>query len=119
MGQTGQTGDTIFGKIVRGEAPAKTVHRDDRCVAFHDVAPQAPFHVLVVPAKPIPSVADAVAADRDLLGHLLLVASDVARAAGHGAAFRLVVNSGTGAGQSVPHLHVHVLAGRPFSWPPG
>jgi histidine triad (HIT) family protein len=111
--------DTIFGRILRGEAPANVLHRDDRCMAFADVAPKAPFHVLVVPRKPIPSVADATPADRDLLGHLLLVASDVARAAGHGGAFRLVVNSGEGAGQSVPHLHVHVLAGRPFSWPPG
>ena len=111
--------DTVFGKILRGEIPAKVLHTDALCIAIADVAPQAPLHALVIPKKPIPSVADATAEDEGLLGHLLLVAKKVATDAGHGKAFRLVVNSGAGAGQSVPHLHVHVLGGRSMTWPPG
>ena len=110
---------TLFSRIIAGEIPADILYRDERCVAFKDVNPQAPFHVLVVPVQVIPKVGDAVSADEALLGHLLTVAAKVARHAGHGEAFRLAVNNGAGAGQTVFHLHVHVLAGRAFSWPPG
>jgi histidine triad (HIT) family protein len=111
--------DTIFGKIIRGELPAKLVHDDDRCLAFHDVAPQAPVHVLVIPKKPIASLADASVADTDLLGHLVVVAAELARRLGLADGYRLVVNCGADGGQSVDHLHVHLLGGRPLSWPPG
>jgi histidine triad (HIT) family protein len=111
--------DTIFGKIIRGELPAKIVHDDDRCLAFHDVAPQAPVHVLVIPKKPIASLADASVADTDLLGHLVVVAAELARRLGLADGYRLVVNCGADGGQSVDHLHVHLLGGRPLSWPPG
>lgn len=111
--------DTIFSKIIAGELPADVVHRDEHCVAFRDVNPQAPLHVLVVPIKPIARLADAVAEDRELLGHLLTVAARIATAEGHGEGFRTVINNGAAAGQTVFHLHVHVLAGRPLSWPPG
>lgn len=111
--------DTVFDRILRKELPARLLHEDDRCAAFHDVAPQAPFHALVVPKRRLVNTADAGPDDAALLGHLLLVAASVARAAGHGDAFRLVVNNGAGAGQSVFRLHVHVLAGRALRWPPG
>ncbi|MGD9602074.1 MAG: histidine triad nucleotide-binding protein [Gammaproteobacteria bacterium] len=110
---------TLFERIIAREIPATIIHEDDRCIAFKDINPQAPFHALVVPVKPIPKVGDAGAADEPLLGHLLTVASRVAREAGYGEAFRLAINHGAGAGQTVFHLHVHVLAGRPMSWPPG
>ncbi len=110
--------DTIFGKIARGEIPAKRVYEDDRCLAFHDVAPQAPTHILVIPRKPIERLSRADAADEALLGHLLLVAARVAKEAGL-ADYRLVVNDGAGAGQTVFHLHLHVLGGRAMGWPPG
>ena len=112
-------GDTIFGRIIRGEIPASIVHDDDLCLAFHDVAPQAPVHVLVIPKKPIPSLADAEAADRELLGHLVLVATRLARELGLDRGYRLVVNCGSDGGQSVHHLHVHLLGGRQLGWPPG
>ena len=111
-------GDTIFGKIARGEAPAKIVYEDDRALAFHDVSPQAPTHILVIPRKPIERLSAAEDADAPLLGHLLMVANRVAADAGL-ADFRLVVNNGAGAGQAVFHLHLHVLGGRPLGWPPG
>lgn len=110
--------DTIFGKIARGEAPAQLVYEDDRVVAFHDVSPQAPTHVLVIPRKPIDRLSAAEEGDEPLLGHLLRVACRVAAEAGL-EDYRLVVNNGPGAGQTVFHLHVHVLGGRPLSWPPG
>jgi histidine triad (HIT) family protein len=111
--------DTIFGKIIRGEVPARIVHDDDRCLAFHDVSPQAPVHVLVIPKQPIPSLAAATAADAGLLGHLVVVASELARTLGLADGYRLVVNCGRDGGQSVDHLHVHLLGGRQLSWPPG
>ena len=111
--------DTIFGRIIRGEIPARIVHDDDRCLAFHDVAPQAPVHVLVIPERPIASLADATEADADLLGHLVLVATQLARTLGLEDGYRLVVNCGRDGGQSVDHLHVHLLGGRPLGWPPG
>ena len=113
------SGATIFGRILAGEIPAKRLHEDDDCIVIADIAPQAPLHALVIPKKPIASLAAATAADAALLGRLLLVAQSVAVKAGHGAAFRVVANSGAGAGQSVMHLHFHVLAGRPLHWPPG
>ena len=110
--------DTIFGKIARGEMPADRVYEDDRAVAFRDLHPQAPTHVLVIPRKPIPRLADAGEDDESLLGHLLLVANKVARDEGL-SDYRVIVNSGEGAGQSVFHLHLHVLGGRTMRWPPG
>ena len=110
--------DTIFGKIARGEAPAKIVYEDDRALAFHDVSPQAPTHILVIPRKPIERLSAAEEGDAALLGHLMMVANRVAADAGL-EDFRLVVNNGAGAGQAVFHLHLHVLGGRPLGWPPG
>jgi histidine triad (HIT) family protein len=111
-------GDSIFGRIARGEAAASIVYQDERAVAFRDVNPQAPTHLLVIPRQPIEKLADALPEHAELLGHLLLVANRVATAAGL-RDYRVVVNNGPGAGQSVFHLHVHVLGGRPLSWPPG
>jgi histidine triad (HIT) family protein len=111
--------DTIFGRIIRGEVPARIVHDDDRCLAFHDVAPQAPVHVLVIPKRPIASLAEATAADADLLGHLVVVATQLARTLGLADGYRVVINCGRDGGQSVDHLHVHLLGGRPLGWPPG
>jgi histidine triad (HIT) family protein len=111
--------DTVFGRIARGEIPARIVHEDDHCIAFHDIAPVAPFHVLVIPRKAVPRLVDAGPGDEALLGHLMQVAAQVARKHGHGDAFRLVLNNGAAAGQSVFHVHLHVLAGRSFTWPPG
>ena len=111
--------DTIFSKIVAGEIPADIVYEDDQCLAFKDIQPQAPVHILVIPRKPIEKVGDAEADDQELLGHLLLAASRVAKEQGVGDAFRLVINNGADAGQSVFHLHLHIRAGRPLTWPPG
>jgi histidine triad (HIT) family protein len=112
------SGDTIFGRIARGEVPAQIVYEDDRCLAFRDVDPKAPVHLLVIPRRPIERLSRAADGDEPLLGHLLRVAARVAREAGL-ADYRLVVNDGAGAGQSVFHLHLHVLGGRPLAWPPG
>lgn len=110
--------DTIFGKIINKEIPADIVYEDDRALAFRDVNPQAPTHILVIPKQPIAKLSDAGEDQADLLGHLLLVANKVATDAGL-EDYRVAVNNGAGAGQSVFHLHLHVLGGRPFSWPPG
>ena len=110
---------TIFGKIIKRELPADIVYEDDLCLAFRDVNPQAPVHVLVIPKREIARLSDATQQDQTLLGHLLLAAGKVARALGVQDAFRVVVNNGAKAGQSVFHLHLHVLAGWPFRWPPG
>ncbi|MFM7034910.1 MAG: histidine triad nucleotide-binding protein [Planctomycetia bacterium] len=110
---------TIFSRIIAGEIPARIVHDDDRCLAFHDVAPQAPTHVLVIPKRPIASLADTHDDDACLLGHLLVVASRVARQLGLADGYRLVVNCGRDGGQTVDHLHVHLLGGRAMGWPPG
>jgi histidine triad (HIT) family protein len=111
--------DTIFGKIIDREIDADIVHEDDRCLAFRDVNPQAPVHILLVPKKAIPRLADAESEDRELMGHLMLKAAEIAHEQGCGDAFRLVVNNGEAVGQSVFHLHLHILGGRGFSWPPG
>jgi histidine triad (HIT) family protein len=110
--------ETVFGRILRGEIPAKRVYEDERAIAFQDASPQAPVHLLVIPRKPIERLSAAEPEDEALLGHLLLVARRVAQQAGL-ADFRIVVNDGAGAGQTVFHLHVHVLGGRGFGWPPG
>ena len=103
--------DTIFGKITRGEIPTDFLYEDDHCVVIRDINPQAPTHVLVIPRKPIPRLVDASDDDAQLLGHLMRVAGRVATDLGVGEAFRLVVNNGEGAGQTVFHLHLHILAG--------
>jgi len=113
-------GDNIFAKIIAKEIPAKIVYEDDRALAFRDVWPKAPLHILVVPKKDIARVSEATAEDEPLLGHLLTVAAEVARREGiDWTGYRLVINKGPHAGESVPHLHVHLLGGRPMSWPPG
>lgn len=110
----------VFARILRGEIPADVLHDDEDCMAFRDVAPQAPTHFLVVPKRPIASLGDAKPEDAAVLGHLLVVAAQVARQLGvEEGGSRIVINNGAGAGQTVFHLHVHVLAGRPLAWPPG
>ncbi|XP_028028740.1 histidine triad nucleotide-binding protein 1-like [Bombyx mandarina] len=113
-------GDTIFGKILRKEIPANFIYEDEQCVAFNDVNPQAPTHVLVIPRKPIPQLSLADDTDEQLLGHLLIVARKVAAQLGlDKTGFRLVVNDGKNGAQSVYHLHIHILGGRQMQWPPG
>jgi len=111
--------ETIFTKIINREIPADIVYEDDLCLAFRDINPRAPVHLLVIPKKPLATLADAETDDQVMLGHLLVVANIVAKKEGVGDAFRLVLNNGAGAGQEVFHLHLHVLAGRSFTWPPG
>ncbi len=110
---------TLFEKIIDREIPGNFIYEDAQCVVIKDINPGAPFHVLVIPRKPIPRLIDATAEDQAVLGHLMLVANKVAADAGFGEAFRVVMNNGAGAGQSVFHIHLHVLAGRPLKWPPG
>ena len=114
---------TLFEKIVAREIPADIVHEDEICIAFKDISPKAPIHILVVPRKPIPRVGEASEDDREILGHLLLTAGKVAGDLGlrdpEKKGFRLVINHGKDGGEAVPHLHIHLLAGRPLSWPPG
>lgn len=110
---------TLFERIVQREIPAAIVYEDDRALAFRDVHPQAPVHVLVIPKRPIPGLSAAEDGDSDLLGHLLTVARKVAAQEGLTDGFRLVINDGASGGQTVPHLHLHVLGGRSLSWPPG
>jgi histidine triad (HIT) family protein len=110
---------TIFSKIVSREIPAQIIYEDDLCLAFRDINPQAPTHVLLIPKKEIPRLVDAKPEDQALLGHLLLAANKIAQQLGVGDAYRLVINNGEDAGQSVFHIHFHILAGRAFRWPPG
>ena len=111
---------TLFEKIIAREIPAQIVFEDDLVLAFRDIAPQAPVHVLIVPKKPIPRIAEAGAADHQVLGHLLLKAAEVAEQLGLKAGgYRLVFNNGADAGEAVPHLHLHILGGRKLNWPPG
>jgi histidine triad (HIT) family protein len=109
---------TVFGKILRGEIDAPRVYEDEYCIAFKDLQPQAPVHLLVIPRLHLAGLNEADAGQEALLGHLLLVASQVAKEAGL-AAWRTVINTGAEAGQTVFHLHLHVIGGRPLSWPPG
>jgi histidine triad (HIT) family protein len=112
--------NNVFARILRKEIPAQLLHEDHLCIAFRDLAPQAPTHFLVVPKRPLACLADATEEDKAVLGHLLVIAGKVCRDLGvaHDG-FRTVINSGARAGQSVFHLHVHVLAGRDMRWPPG
>ncbi|MBD2160282.1 histidine triad nucleotide-binding protein [Limnothrix sp. FACHB-1083] len=112
-------GDTIFGKIIRREIPAAIVYEDDLALAFRDVNPQAPVHLLVIPKKPIENLAAATAEDQTLLGHLMLVIQKVAQQEGLDQGYRVVANTGEDGGQTVFHLHFHVLGGRSLAWPPG
>ena len=110
---------TIFQKIIDKELPADIVYEDDSCLAFKDINPVAPIHILVIPKKRIEKISDSNTEDKELLGHLFLVAGNIAKDLGIEDAFRLVVNNGAGAQQTVFHLHVHLIAGREFNWPPG
>ena len=111
---------TIFEKICAKEIPATIVFEDDRCVAFRDISPQAPLHILIIPRKAIPRVGIAAEEDGGLLGHLLLTAAAVARSEGIAeTGYRLVINNGPNGGEAVPHLHLHLLGGRQMQWPPG
>jgi histidine triad (HIT) family protein len=109
---------TLFQKIADGEIPTDLLHTDDRCIAFRDIQPQAPTHLLIVPRKLIPTLNDLTPADAELIGHLFLVAKNLMADLGH-ADYRTVFNCGPGAGQTVFHLHLHALAGRDLTWPPG
>ncbi|XP_041916268.1 histidine triad nucleotide-binding protein 1 [Alosa sapidissima] len=112
-------GDTIFGKIIRKEIPANIFYEDDQCIAFHDVAPQAPTHFLVVPRKAIAQISKAEDVDAALLGHMMIVAKKCADKVGLTKGYRLVLNEGPDGGQSVYHVHIHVMGGRQMGWPPG
>jgi histidine triad (HIT) family protein len=113
-------GETIFGKIIRKEIPAQVVFENEVALAFRDISPVAPIHILVIPKEPIVSVAHAVPSDGKLLGELMLVAAEVARREGlESSGYRIVTNIGSDAGQSVFHLHLHILGGRELAWPPG
>jgi histidine triad (HIT) family protein len=111
--------DNIFLKIIDKSIPAKIAYEDDQCLAFHDIKPQAPTHVLVIPKKVIRTLDDATDADELLLGHLVLVATKLAKQLGLTKGYRLVVNCSEHGGQTVPHIHVHLLGGRDMTWPPG
>jgi len=111
--------DTLFQKIIDREIPADIVYEDELCLAFRDINPQAPTHILVIPKKQIAKIVDCSAEDKELLGHLLLSANQIAEQENIADAFRLVINNGAKAGQSVFHLHIHILGGRIMSWPPG
>lgn len=110
---------TLFERIIAREIPAKIEHEDDRCIAIHDIQPAAPVHLLIIPKQPIARLAEAASADESTLGHLLFVAGELARKLHLAAGFRIVINNGPHACESVPHLHVHLLAGRQMTWPPG
>ena len=111
--------ETIFAKIIRREIPAQIEYEDKLCLAFHDVSPQAPTHILVIPKKPLPSLAEVTDAEIPLLGHLMRVATNIATKLNLVNGYRLVVNCGTDGGQTVNHLHIHLLGGRSLGWPPG
>jgi histidine triad (HIT) family protein len=119
MNQTNNMNKTIFQRIIDREIPAKIEHEDERCIVIHDIQPQAPVHLLVVPKGVIARVAAASAGDEGVLGHLIVVAGMVAGRLGLERGFRLVINNGPDACESVPHVHVHLLAGRQLGWPPG
>ena len=111
---------TLFEKIVARQIPAQIIYEDELVLAFRDIQPQAPTHLLIVPKKPLPRIAQAAAEDQAMLGHLLLKAAEVAEKVGlKDGGYRLVINNGRDGGESVPHLHCHILGGRPMVWPPG
>ena len=113
------SGDTIFGKIIRKEIPAKIVFENENVLAFHDVSPQAPTHILIIPKKPLSDIGAATAGDKELIGELMLTAAAIAKEQGLENGFRIVANTGADGGQTVFHLHLHLLGGRRLSWPPG
>ncbi len=110
---------TLFEKIIDKEIPAEIIYEDEVSIVIKDINPQAPTHLLIIPKKVIPKLSDASDNDKDVLGHLMLLAKDISNQLGLDETFRLVVNNGAKAGQSVFHLHVHLLSGRPLNWPPG
>ena len=110
--------ESIFGQILAGKIPCDEVFSDEKCLAFRDIQPQAPIHILVIPRKPLVSLAEVKSEDCELLGHLLIVASKVAKAEGL-SNWRTVINTGAEAGQTVFHLHIHIIGGRKLDWPPG
>ena len=110
---------TLFEKIINKEIPAEILYEDDISIVIKDISPQAPTHLLIIPKKVIPKLSDATDEDQDILGHLMLLAGQIANQLGLDETFRLVVNKGAKAGQSVFHLHLHLLSGRPLNWPPG
>ncbi|XP_066471797.1 adenosine 5'-monophosphoramidase HINT2 [Tiliqua scincoides] len=114
-----EPGPSIFSRILDGSIPADFLYQDDQCVAFRDVAPKAPVHFLVIPRRPIPRISHVAESDAQLLGHLLVVASQTAKAQGLSEGYRVVINDGQHGAQSVYHLHLHVLGGRQLGWPPG
>ena len=111
--------ETLFTKIINREIPADIVYEDEHCLAFKDINPQAPLHVLLIPKDPIAKLSEGTESIQSLLGHLMLIAPKIAAEHGYKEAFRLVVNNGEAAGQTVFHLHIHILAGRDLHWPPG
>ena len=111
--------ETIFSKIINREIPADIVYEDELSFAFRDINPQAPVHILIIPKKPLSTLNEAGPSDQEILGHLMLVAVKIAEMEGVADAFRLILNNGKGAGQEVFHMHFHLMAGRPFTWPPG
>jgi histidine triad (HIT) family protein len=111
--------ETLFTKIINREIQADIVYEDEQCLAFKDINPQAPVHVLIIPKKPIAKLSEATETDANLLGHLMLNAKKIASDQGYADDFRLVINNGSQAGQTVFHLHLHLLAGRVLHWPPG
>jgi len=110
---------TIFERIIAREIPSDILHEDEHCIAIRDIDPKAPTHFLVIPKQVIPRIGEAQQEDQTVLGHLLLVAGKVARMEGVEKGFRVVINNGSEGGETVPHLHIHVLGGRQMSWPPG
>ncbi len=110
---------TLFERIIAREIPARIEHEDEHCIVLHDIQPQAPVHLLIIPKQAIPRVGAAVPADQSILGHLLLTAGVIAKKLQLSDGFRLVINNGPHACESVPHLHVHLLAKRQMNWPPG
>lgn len=113
------TAATLFTRIINRQIPADIVYEDAQCIAIRDINPQAPVHVLLIPKQPLDRLGSAQPEDQALLGHLMLAVGTITRQLGIGEAFRLVVNNGADAGQSVFHLHLHILGGRPLHWPPG
>jgi histidine triad (HIT) family protein len=119
QGSETQGSETLFTKIIRREVPADIVYEDELALAFRDIHPQAPVHILVIPKQPIPKLADAHIEDQALLGHLLLTVKAIALQEGLDNGYRVVINTGDDGGQTVYHLHLHILGGRAMKWPPG
>ena len=110
--------ETIFSRIIKGEITCDEIYTDDKCIAFRDIEPQAPVHILVIPKKTILNLTEVVEDDKELLGHLILISSKIAKQEGL-KSWRMVINNGTEAGQTVFHLHIHIIGGRKLNWPPG